>query len=331
MTELTHLIINSLRAYYWIEVTALTLLPIGADINTSIYKVQASDQKTYFVKLKLGHSHDVNFALLELLQMAGIQQFIPPIKTIEGKQSQQVGDFTLIVYPFIQGQDGFRRSLTDEQWIAVGRALKQVHAIDVPASLQTRIRREDFSTKWRDAVRSLYAPIEEEPTGDEVAVNVWKFLQENRSIIQRLVDRSEQLSQKARNQPLHFVLCHSDIHGGNVLIDEKDGLYIVDWDEPILAPKERDLMFIGGGVGNVWNKPHEVKLFYQGYGQTEVNWILLAYYRYERIVEDIAEFSQELLLKPMGGKDRYEMYKHFTDMFVPNGVVDIAFATDKHQ
>ena len=30
-------------------------------------------------------------------------------------------------------------------------------------------------------------------------------------------------------------------------------------------PKERDLMFIGGGVANVWNKPHEETLFYKGY------------------------------------------------------------------
>ena len=36
------------------------------------------------------------------------------------------------------------------------------------------------------------------------------------------------------------------------------GIYIVDWDEPIMAPKERDLMFIGGGVANVWNKPRKL-------------------------------------------------------------------------
>jgi spectinomycin phosphotransferase len=329
MTELTHFIINCLSAYYWIEVTTLALLPVGGDINASIYKVQASDQKTYFVKLRRGHSHDVNIAILELLQRAGIQQLIPPIKTAEGKQTHQAGDFTLIVYPFVQGQDGFSRSLTDEQWIALGQALRQVHEINVPASIKTRIRREDFSPKWREAVRSLYAHIEETPVGNEVALNLWKFLQKNRSIIQQLVNRSEQLSQKVRGQPLQLVLCHADIHGGNVLVDDKNALYIVDWDDPILAPKERDLMFIGGGVGNVWNKPHEEKLFYQGYGQTDVDWTLLTYYRYERIVEDIALYSQELLLKPTKGKNRFEMYKQFTDMFAPNGVIDMALETDK--
>jgi spectinomycin phosphotransferase len=161
-------------------------------------------------------------------------------------------------------------------------------------------------------------------------LKVGTFLQENRSLIQQLVERSEQLGQKARNRPLKFTLCHSDIHGGNVLVTGKEALYIVDWDDPILAPKERDLMFIGGGVGNVWNKPYEQKLFYQGYGQTDLDGSLLAYYRYERIVEDIAIYSQELLFKPTDGKNRREMYKHFMSLFEPHGVVDIAFATDKH-
>ncbi len=106
-------------------------------------------------------------------------------------------------------------------------------------------------------------------------------------------------------------------------------IYIVDWDEPIMAPKERDLMFIGGGVGNVWNKPHEEKLFYKGYGKTEIDSTILAYYRHERIVEDIAEYSQELLLTTARGKDRPEMYRQFTGMFEPQGVVDIAFKTDE--
>lgn len=330
MAELNHFIINCLSAHYRIEVAALTLLPVGADTNASIYKVEASDQKTYFVKLKRGHFHDASIAILELLQTVGIQQLIPPIKTVEGNHTQQTGDLTLIVYPFIQGEDGFSYSLTDKQWHTLGRTLRQVHEIDVPLSIQARIRREDFSSKWRDVVRSLYTYSEAVCISDEISSKLWKFLQENRLMIQRLVDRSEQLSQKARGEPLKFVLCHSDIHGGNVLISGNGAIYIVDWDDPIMAPKERDLMFIGGGVGNVWNKPYEEKLFYQGYGQVNVDWTLLAYYRCERIVEDIAVYSQELLFKPAEDPNRLEMYKQFMGMFEPNGVVDIAFATEKN-
>jgi spectinomycin phosphotransferase len=329
MAEVSQFIIHCLSTYYLIKITALTLLPLGADPNASIYKVQASDQKAYFVKLKRGHLHDINIEVLQLLQMSGIHQLIPPIKTVEGKQIQQVDDVTLIVYPFIEGQDGFSCSLSDEQWIALGRALRQVHQVDAPASLKARIRREEFSPKWRNVVRSLYTHKETVRIDDEIASNLWKFLQENKSIIQQLVDRSEQLSQKACSRHFPFVLCHSDIHGGNVLINGTETLYIVDWDDPILAPKERDLMFIGGGVGNVWNKPHEEKLFYQGYGETDMDWTILAYYRLERIVEDIAVYSQELLLKPIESNNRLEMYKQFMSMFEPHGVVDIAFATYK--
>lgn len=50
-----------------------------------------------------------------------------------------------------------------------------------------------------------------------------------------------------------------------MLIDNKDTLYIVDWDEPIMAHIERGLMFIGAGAANVWKNPHEEALFYQGY------------------------------------------------------------------
>lgn len=330
MTDLTHFIIECLNTNYLIKVSALTLLPVGADMNASIYKVEANDQRSYFVKLKRDHIDDAQIAVMELLQRAGIKQLIAPIKTIEGKHSYEEGSFTLIVYPFVEGQDGFSRSLSDEQWISLGRALRKVHEIDVPLPLQTRIRREDFSPKWREAVRSLYANIETAAIFDDVALEFLKFLKDNRPLIQQLVARAEELSQKACSKPLEFVLCHSDIHGGNVLLDNKDALYIVDWDDPILAPKERDLMFIGGGVGNVWNKPCEEKLFYQGYGQIDVDWTLLAYYRYERIIVDIAEYAQELLQKPSKGKDRPEMYKQFIGMFKPNGVVDIAAATAKH-
>ncbi len=113
-----------------------------------------------------------------------------------------------------------------------------------------------------------------------------------------------------------------------MLLDEYDTIYMVDWDDPIMAPKERDLMLIGGGVANVWNKPHEEKFFYKGYGETKINKTILAYYRCERIIEDIALYIQRLLLTTAGGAERPVMYNQFVDMFNPNGVVEIAFKTD---
>jgi spectinomycin phosphotransferase len=154
-------------------------------------------------------------------------------------------------------------------------------------------------------------------------------MKKHRVAIHRLVDRAEQLGQKIQDQSHEFVLCHSDIHGGNVLIDGNEIIYMVDWDDPIMAPKERDLMFIGGGVANVWIKLHEEKFFYKGYGKTDVNMTILAYYRHERIVEDIALFGQQLLLTTAGGDDRIESFKHFVAQFEPQGVVDIAFKTDE--
>ena len=154
-------------------------------------------------------------------------------------------------------------------------------------------------------------------------------MKENARAIHRLIDRAEQLAKVLQDQSATFVLCHSDIHAGNVLIDKNNTLYIVDWDDPIMAPQERDLMFIGGGVAHVWNKPHEEALFYQGYGKIKINKTMLAYYRHERIVEDIAEYGQDLLLTAARGENRAEMYQHFVAMFEPSGVVDIAFKTDK--
>jgi spectinomycin phosphotransferase len=323
------LIISCLNTNYGIEVATLIFLPLGADMNASIYKAQARDQTSYFVKLKRGHHHDISVVIVELLHDAGIQQIIPPVKTISGRSTQRIEDFTLIVYPFIEGENGFSRNLTDNQWLKLGKTLRQIHEIDVPISIQNQLRREVYSSKWREAVRSLYIHIEAEPIGDEMALKLLKFMKEHTLTIRRLVDRAEQLGQMLQDQSHKFVLCHSDIHGGNVLMDGNGNIYIVDWDDPIMAPKERDLMFIGGGVANVWNEPHEEKFFYKGYGKTEVNATILAYYRHERIVEDIALYGQELLLTTAGGHDRLEMYKQFIGMFEPQGVVDIAFKTDE--
>src|SRR6202035_1585411 len=113
---LDQFIINCLKADYGIEIAVLTFLPLGADINASVYRAQTYDQTSYFVKLKRGNHHDIGIAIVELLHDAGIKETIPPVKTILGQSTQHIEDFTLIVYPFVKGQDGFSSNLTDNQW-----------------------------------------------------------------------------------------------------------------------------------------------------------------------------------------------------------------------
>jgi spectinomycin phosphotransferase len=116
------------------------------------------------------------------------------------------------------------------------------------------------------------------------------------------------------------------------LIDPNGLLYIVDWDAPLWAPKERDLMFAGGGLGAGWLTPvAEEAAFYEGYGSTALNSVALAYYRYERIIQDIAAYCEQLLLSDEGGDDRPQSFRYLASNFLPDSVLAIAMRADHTQ
>lgn len=79
-----------------------------------------------------------------------------------------------------------------------------------------------------------------------VSIKLAALLAARRDDILTVVERAAGLAQSLRIQSPEFVLCHSDVHAANILIEAGGALYIVDWDDPVFAPKERDLMFIGG-------------------------------------------------------------------------------------
>lgn len=315
-----------LKIYYGIDSQAVQFISGGADINALIYK---ADEKfnSYFVKLKYDNHDEINLSIIRLLHDSGVQEIILPVHTLEGKLFQQLDRFRIVVYPFIHAPNGFTQNLTAKQWKQLGKALRKIHDTPVPTLIQKQLRKETYSSKWREMVRSFYSKIAFNSSDDKITTDFKFFFNQNIDKIHRLVDSAEELSKKIQPNLDKYVLCHSDVHAGNVLIASDNSIYIVDWDEPMLAPKERDLMFIGGGVGNIWNEPQEIPYFYEGYGKTNIDETILSYYRHERIVEDIALYGKDLLSHDQSDESRLEMFKHFKDLFDPNGVVEIAFAT----
>jgi spectinomycin phosphotransferase len=70
-------LLDCLNAKYGLTATTLIFLPLGADMNASVYRLKTRDGQSYFVKLKRGHHSDISVTLLALLQASGIQQIIP--------------------------------------------------------------------------------------------------------------------------------------------------------------------------------------------------------------------------------------------------------------
>lgn len=329
MTPLIPFVISCLSAYYSIEVLNLTQLSLGADIQASIYKAESKNDKTYFVKFKEGYFQETTLDVLKLLESEKVSKVIFPIKNNESQIIQKLDHSSLVVYPFVEGLNGFTCPLTDEQWVLLGQTLKKIHSIDIKNPLKNKLRKEDFSSNWGNSVKALYSDIERVSNEDEIALKVKTLLKKKKSTIIKLIEQTEKLKEKIRNYDLTFVLCHSDLHAGNILIEKDKSFYIVDWDEALLAPKERDLMFIGGGVGNTWNTFKDEQLFYKGYGQVDINWDLITYYRCERILEDIAVYTNELFFDGVKNHpNKLKMYEEFNAIFKAEGVVDKAFKID---
>ncbi|MCX6048571.1 MAG: aminoglycoside phosphotransferase family protein [Chloroflexi bacterium] len=323
-------IIACLHDKYALPVVQLTFLPIGADPNSSVYRVVAADDMVYFVKLRRGAFDEMAVTLPKWLSDQGIKQIIPPLATTTGRLWADLENFKVILYPFIEGHDGFAVALSDDNWRDFGAALKRLHTASIPPSLGSRIQPETYPPQGRESVKRSLALAEHDNFDDPVAIKLAAFLKTKRTEILDLVARAERLALILQARTPEFVVCHSDVHAGNILIDRAGVLHIVDWDNPIWAPKERDLMFVGGGQGFMGHTASEEEtLFYQSYGQTQIDPVALAYYRYERIVQDIAIYCEQLLLTSEGGDDREQSFGYLVSNFLPNQVLEITYQSDQ--
>lgn len=319
-------IIACLQNAYGLTVKKITFLPLGADFNTAVYRVTTSNQTDYFLKLRSGEFLEASVSVPKYLADLGIKQVIPPLVTKTGQFWINLASFKAILYPYVEGSNGVDTKLSKDQWIQFGESIKKLHSTDIPASITKDVSRETFSSKWRETVKAFLVRIENEVFEEPVAIKMALFLKSKSTEILKLVECAEELAITIQKQPLTYVLCHADMHGWNLFVDKENALYIVDWDTLIFAPKERDLMFIGAGIWDSGLTPdEEASLFYKGYGQAEINHAVLAYYRFERIIQDIGDYLEYIFLSDEGGDDRMQYFEYLKSNFLPGGTIERAY------
>jgi spectinomycin phosphotransferase len=321
-------ILAALSAHFGITATALEFIPRGEDSWAWVYRAETADASAYLLKVRRGTLNEPALAIPRYLQDQGLSHIVAPLTSTAGTLWVAVGEFALMVYPFIAGRSAFEAGMSEPQWVEYGAVLRQIHATALPSDLLELARRETYVPKATQLIRDLDAHIGMRSFVDpleQALVAVWRT---RRAQIHRLADRAEALGLRLRQRPLPPVLCHADIHTANVLLDAAGQLWIVDWDEAMLAPKERDLMFVVGGIGSEWVNPRQTAWFFRGYGRAAVDPLALAYYRYDWAVQDIAEFAARVLLRPeLGAESKRSALGWFMKQFDPGGMIDLAEAS----
>jgi spectinomycin phosphotransferase len=117
-----------LDAQYSLRVRAITFLPLGYDLNAAVYKVLAEDGTAYFLKIRFGPVRESGLLVPWALSERGIRNVLAPLQTRSSELWCSCDGRSLVLYPFIAGENAMATGMSDEQWREFGSTLQAVHS-----------------------------------------------------------------------------------------------------------------------------------------------------------------------------------------------------------
>lgn len=323
-------IVAALREHYGLDIASLKFLPIGNDVGSFAYRIEARDDTAYFLKARRAPMYEPSVVVPHYLKEQGLDEVVAPLATLDGTLWVPFGSFNLILFPFIEAPTGKEAGLTAQQWRELGRILKRLHTLTPSSQIRELVMHESFVTPyWVASMQQLQTKIDQPDSRDSIAAELADFWRAHNRQIDDLMARALALGRMLHDEPREFVLCHTDIHTANVLVARSGALHIVDWDQPLFAPKERDLMFYGAGLGSATGGATEARYFYDCYGPTQIDRLAFAYYRYAWVMQDwVANADEVLWYDDLGEKTRRNSVRKFIQMFDAGNIVDVAYASD---
>jgi spectinomycin phosphotransferase len=323
----------ALSQNYGIDAAGIEYLSLGHDFDAWVYRVDVANGPPRFLKLKREIEHEAMLAVPHYLREHGVAQVVAPLAALTGDLWIHVDRFVGILYSFVDGRNGREVGLSLAQWQEFGGILRAIHSTKLPPEIAKHLPSEEFipNRRYAASVRRILDGTYERLPQDDLSSESTAFLRSKHDDIARVSRRADELSLVLRRRRWDFALCHADIHVSNVLIGQDDHVLIIDWDQPIFAPKERDLMFVTSTAlrGFVAGSSEEAA-FFRGYGNVEIDPVVLAYYRYEWAVQDIGSYA-ELVYQPAapGENSRRLASDTLRLVFEPGGEADEAFASEK--
>lgn len=301
-----------LQDQYGLIPATLEFLPWGKDYCAGVYRVVSEQGLAYVLKVTSRPLYEPACLVPTLLRDQGIISVVAPIPTKSHTLWTKLVDWTVILYPFLDG-DSSLTGMTNEQWKEVGTVFKQIHQARLESVGGLSLRKETFDpttyTRWIRAFEAQHlSSLMSGSTSQRVLGASWVAHQ---STIHTAMATLEKLAMVLQRQSGPYVICHADLHARNLIRNRAGQVFVIDWDEVMLAPKERDFIFI---------RQPQADAFFQGYGVAEIDWALLTYYLWERVVQDMIENAQNVCFRDdLTEETRADVAQMFHEGLAPGG------------
>jgi spectinomycin phosphotransferase len=290
---------NMLKEYYGLEHTGIT--PQQGGWAALAFRVR-DVKHTYFLKVyeKSRAStpkwtaliDDYVPVLLWLEEHSRLKGKIPvPILTTDGRYQCEDDEGIYLLYEYIAGDTIADTELTKDQVRQLAEMIGELHRYGEDFPLVTGAMTENYTVPFLGQLRSTLDTEMPEDIG-EVMLHYIDSLKE-------LMLKVEELSEALKNRDLRMALCHTDVHGWNLMSDGQQ-LKLIDWEGLKLAPVEADMMSFA-------DEPYFaefMRVYKETHGQYEINAEALAFYQGRRKLEDVWEFMEQLLYDVQDDKER---------------------------
>lgn len=220
-----------------------------------------------------------------------------PIRTLSGGYFFAHDHIIGVLFNLINGKAiGYDTKYSPSDIEQLARMVKTLHGID-PSPFQALCPQETFCFDFLDELAAIISIRTKELPG-----GFGELVTDHAQMIMVKISQARRQAEHIKSLNLPFVLCHTDIHGGNLMKDKDDRLYLVDWENVLLAPKEADLFSFA-------------EADYRDVFCQKVNLDAIAYYTVRRDLEDIWEFLRGLLNNEYDKTGQSEVYRHLFRIF----------------
>ncbi|MEU2612170.1 phosphotransferase [Micromonospora sp. NPDC007271] len=305
----------------------VTAVPVGfgADPTATLWRATTRDGHEYAVKLS-GGGAPAGLVVTARLAQRGVPGVPAPLATRDGRLSAVHDGRRLTVVPWVSDDRAAAGGMRPAHWRRYGALLAAAHAAP-PSDELAGLPREDHThaaieAAVRETDRRLRAVDDSADRWTREVAAHWRRAAADAA---RLLDEVDRLGAELRARPAELVVCHGDPHLGNVLLGPDEQVWLIDWDDAVLAPRERDLMFVfGGGPVFAFDSRLDEAAFRAGYGPVEPDQDRLAYHLGVRALDDLWSWSAEVADAGRSEADRVRALRIVEGLLSPSGLVSLA-------